>query len=350
MKRSYPTNVDGQIFYIDEDAFLLLQNYLNQLHATFGGEEGAEIVSDIESRIRELFAKRIESGACVIVLEDVNQVIETMGRPEDLGGDTEGGDTSSHIAPDATRCADNLSPEGQPECRPAKKLYRNMKNKVFGGVFGGLAVYLGWNANVMRLLYVVLTFTLSQPFHVWPFILAYLICWMVIPAAVTPRQILQMKGAPVNIGTVGQTVMADSGITPPPVSDDSGNFFTTFFTVVGKCLLGLIGITTLMMTIGCLLVFIAVLFAAIVLLGTTHTPGFMEGFGGMEAAMLTLPTLTAVAVASLLAGIITGLVTWGCASVLFPTPKTSKSLLITFIVIIMILIVFLACLLPSTTF
>ncbi|MDE6612135.1 MAG: hypothetical protein K2K22_06195 [Muribaculaceae bacterium] len=52
MKRSYPTNVDGQIFYIDEDAFLLLQNYLQQLKITFSGEEGGDIVADIDSLIR----------------------------------------------------------------------------------------------------------------------------------------------------------------------------------------------------------------------------------------------------------------------------------------------------------
>lgn len=47
MKRTYPANIDGQIFYIDEDAYLMLQDYLQQLKLTFKGTEGAEIVGDI---------------------------------------------------------------------------------------------------------------------------------------------------------------------------------------------------------------------------------------------------------------------------------------------------------------
>ena len=55
--------VDGQIFYIDEDAYLMLQDYLLQLKATFRGPEGEEIVADIESRIREHFDERIAAGS-----------------------------------------------------------------------------------------------------------------------------------------------------------------------------------------------------------------------------------------------------------------------------------------------
>ena len=76
MKKTFPVNINGKIFYIDEDAYKLLQDYLSQLRATFPGQEGSEIVSDIECRISELFDERILSGANVIVLEDVNNVIE----------------------------------------------------------------------------------------------------------------------------------------------------------------------------------------------------------------------------------------------------------------------------------
>lgn len=84
MKKTFPVNINGNIFYIDEDAYKLLLDYLSQLRATFTGEEGAEIVDDIESRISEHFDERIRLGANVIVLDDVNRVIETMGRPEEL--------------------------------------------------------------------------------------------------------------------------------------------------------------------------------------------------------------------------------------------------------------------------
>lgn len=51
MKKTFPVNINGKVFYIDEDAYELLSNYLTQLRAAFCGTEGDEIVTDIESRI-----------------------------------------------------------------------------------------------------------------------------------------------------------------------------------------------------------------------------------------------------------------------------------------------------------
>lgn len=179
MKRTFPANIDGQIFYIDEDAFELLNNYLEQLRLTFRGTEGAEIVCDIESRIRELFNERIEAGAGVIVLTDVNMVIETMGRPEDLTPDNETDSTTgSTPPPPPNQSFLNFNLPGN------KKLFRNMQNKVFGGVFGGLGAFLGWNASIMRILYILVFFLLIKWF--WLPTIVYLLCWMIIPPALTP--------------------------------------------------------------------------------------------------------------------------------------------------------------------
>ena len=254
MKRSYPANIDGQIFYIDEDAFILLQNYLQELRNTFSGEEAGEIVADIESRIRELFAEKIESGAAVIVLADVNTVIATMGRPEQLSEET-GSEHSEQSAPAAAEAANE---ENDPfitiNLPRHRKLYRNMKDKVLGGVFGGLAAYLGWNANIMRLLFAVITcFT-----YFWPCTILYLVLWMIIPPAVSPRQILEMKGDPINVGTVGQTVIDNSntGVTPPPISGNENDFIGTFFNIAAKILMGFLGMVAGIIDLGLVVAFI----------------------------------------------------------------------------------------------
>ena len=85
MKKSFPVNINGRIYNIDEDAYGLLHNYLDQLRTTFPGDEGREIVDDIEARVAELFDERIGQGGKVITSEDVNRSIGIMGRPEDLG-------------------------------------------------------------------------------------------------------------------------------------------------------------------------------------------------------------------------------------------------------------------------
>ena len=327
MKRSYPTNVDGEIFYIDEDAFILLQNYLQQLKTTFTGSEGGEIVADIESRIRELFNEKTSTGKTVIVLSDVENVIETMGRPEDLSESTNEEDTCSEAAPQATATKPFVSinvPSG-------KKLYRNMKNKVFGGVIGGLAVYLNWNANIMRLLIIVLALCTK----LWPLFVIYLIAWMIIPPAVTPRQVLQMKGEPVNLDTVGQTIIASSPTTPPAVED--GNFFNTLFSIAGKCLLGLIGIVTSTITFACLIGFLAVL-TGVISYYFADSNNILLGFELMTDNIVNLRMLWSALSALLTGTVLFALISWGCASVLFNLKRISAAWYIVLVVLLVILI------------
>lgn len=58
-----------------------------------------------------------------------------------------------------------------------KKLYRNEKDKVLAGVCSGLAAYLSVDANIVRLIYILLTaFT-----GFFPGIIAYIIAVVVIP-------------------------------------------------------------------------------------------------------------------------------------------------------------------------
>ena len=56
-------------------------------------------------------------------------------------------------------------------------LRQSTRNKLLGGVCGGLAEWLGWNPNVVRLLYVVGS-VVSVGF---PGSIVYIILWFVIP-------------------------------------------------------------------------------------------------------------------------------------------------------------------------
>jgi phage shock protein PspC (stress-responsive transcriptional regulator) len=56
-------------------------------------------------------------------------------------------------------------------------LRRSRHNKVLAGVCGGLAEWLGWDATLVRILYVVLSI-LSAAF---PGILVYVVLWIVMP-------------------------------------------------------------------------------------------------------------------------------------------------------------------------
>ncbi len=56
-------------------------------------------------------------------------------------------------------------------------LHRSSTNRILGGVCGGIAEWLGWNATLVRVLYVVVSI-LSAAF---PGILVYVILWILMP-------------------------------------------------------------------------------------------------------------------------------------------------------------------------
>ena len=56
-------------------------------------------------------------------------------------------------------------------------LHRSRRNRMIAGVCGGLAETLGWDATMVRLLYVLVSI-LSAAF---PGIVVYLVLWVVAP-------------------------------------------------------------------------------------------------------------------------------------------------------------------------
>jgi len=56
-------------------------------------------------------------------------------------------------------------------------LRRSRRNKILGGVCGGLAEWLGWDATLVRILYVAVSI-LSAAF---PGILVYIVLWIIVP-------------------------------------------------------------------------------------------------------------------------------------------------------------------------
>ncbi len=60
-----------------------------------------------------------------------------------------------------------------------RRLYRSRRQRIVAGVCGGIADYIGVDPTVVRLVWVVL----SLPGLGIPGVLAYVICWAIIPPA-----------------------------------------------------------------------------------------------------------------------------------------------------------------------
>lgn len=56
-------------------------------------------------------------------------------------------------------------------------LYRSNRQNMVAGVMGGIAERFGWNANLLRIIFVIVSL-MSAAF---PGILVYLVLWLVIP-------------------------------------------------------------------------------------------------------------------------------------------------------------------------
>lgn len=59
-------------------------------------------------------------------------------------------------------------------------VHRSANDRVIAGVIGGLAEHFDWNANVARLLYIVLAIL-----PVFPGIIGYLVLWLLMKDPIT---------------------------------------------------------------------------------------------------------------------------------------------------------------------
>ena len=334
MKKTFPVNINGSIFYIDEDAYQLLNTYLDQLRNAFPGKEGKEIIADIEGRIAELFNEIIAKGARVINLDDTNRVIEQLGRPDALADDP-ADDRDTGDADTAAEAAAGTTPppfNGAAQTGPVRKrLYRDERNKVFGGVLSGLACYFNLNTNILRLL-VILLAIFSK---IIPLFIVYLVAWMIIPPARTPRQILEMTGTPVNLGSLGKTIL---GTYDNTINPQGSNFFQTFFSILGKIVLIFIGLVAAGVAIGFITLCIACLCGVII----------YSGWGSIELLdqidlfpAAAHPVLGSIGVILICIAVVIPCIAliWGACCMVFKTRGASRNVIITASVLEIILII-----------
>ncbi|MGE0567495.1 MAG: hypothetical protein AB7O73_06060 [Bacteroidia bacterium] len=86
MNKTVTINISGIIFHIEEDAYEKLSHYLAKIKGYFSTDEsGNEIISDIEARIAELLQMKISQHKQVVLMADVDDVINALGKPEEFG-------------------------------------------------------------------------------------------------------------------------------------------------------------------------------------------------------------------------------------------------------------------------
>ncbi len=194
MKKTLKINISGIVFQIDEDAYELLKKYLDAVSRKFGSSpEGKEILGDIEQRIAELLLARTGVQKEVVTIDDVNEVMHTMGNPEDFAEETPAGGEAGQKSREEEE-------DYSHERRRNRRLYRDPDNSVLGGICSGLGAYFNTDPVIFRILFVVFVFA-------WGITaVAYLLMWIIVPPARTAAQKLEMRGESVTIENIERSV------------------------------------------------------------------------------------------------------------------------------------------------
>ena len=154
MKKVININFQGRILPIEEEAYEILKQYIETLRVYFTNEEGRdEIINDIECRVAELCDEKLKKGAVCITDADIDLIIASIGRPADFEAQDgfEANATSANYNFSAEHDAQNNFGSTRP-----KRLYRDEQNKVLGGVCSGIANYFGIEPLLVRILWIFL--------------------------------------------------------------------------------------------------------------------------------------------------------------------------------------------------
>ena len=141
MKKVISIHLAGKMFQIEEDAYTYLNNVLS----------GQWKKQELEAQVAERLEQKLNSSKTVVTYPDVVDALYQLG----------------FSAAEYQSATSTLR---------EKRLYRQTKNKMIGGVCMGLSEYFDIDPVILRVLFAVALF-LGMGF------LLYIILWIIVPKA-----------------------------------------------------------------------------------------------------------------------------------------------------------------------
>ena len=130
MKKTVSINIGSIIFHIEEDGYDKLKNYLDSVNRYFSTfEDSGEIIADIESRIAEIFLSKLADGRQTVNLEDVEELIATMGTTRDFEATIEAEPEESKSSSAQEERITRHHPRRGSKRQPPRRRQRARKNK-----------------------------------------------------------------------------------------------------------------------------------------------------------------------------------------------------------------------------
>ena len=179
MKKTVNVAIGGCSFIIDEDAYNVIENYLDRFKAAIGTESSSkDVMEELESRIADLLKGRL-AGREVVSSDMAEAVIGQLGYPEGYKPQEENSNPY-----------DNSSSTGTNTEKPVRKLFRDPDDKKIAGVCSGLALFLGIDVVLVRILFLIALICGSAGFWI------YVIVWIAAPVANTAAEKCELRGIP----------------------------------------------------------------------------------------------------------------------------------------------------------
>ena len=200
MEKTLTININGWVFNINEDAYILLTQYFQNLTKYFSKEEGgAEIVSDIEARVSELLKEKMPENETAINISQVQDIMTTLGQPYEMDVDEE----------------EEEKTESAGYIKGKRKLFRNPENSHIAGVAAGIGTYLSLDPIFIRIAFLLLIFTGGAG------IILYIALWILIPIASSTSDRIRMEGNRVDIKNIEKKVKEEASYISDRISDFS---------------------------------------------------------------------------------------------------------------------------------
>ena len=183
MKKTINVAIGGCSFTIDEDAYNTLDEYLNRFKAAIDDSvASSQVMDELEVKIADELKWKL-GGRQVVDLAMTEQVIGQLGYPE---GYTEKSQEEA-TGPENNTGSDEARKYNE---NPVRKLYRDTDDKKIAGVCSGLALFLGVDVVLIRVIFLVALICGSAGFWI------YLVIWIAAPEARTAAEKCELRGIP----------------------------------------------------------------------------------------------------------------------------------------------------------
>ncbi len=223
MKETTKASVAGIVFMFDSEAHQTIKEYLDKLRKGYADNpDGKEIIADIEARIAELILLA-QSADKTVENPLAESIVSQLGFPDGIGsGETPGG-------------------------RFQRRLYRNAEGQRLGGVCSGLGTYFNIDPSLIRIgIFLPLLFGILFRHGMWLWggaglffknlfgciLLLYIVMWIAIPMARSPREKLEMKGEKITAKSIKEIKESDSSAT-----ERNDSVWNEVFCCIGRVLL-----------------------------------------------------------------------------------------------------------------